>query len=386
MAMFEPRISRLREQLTKERLDGVLISAVSNITYLTGYGNFSKDEREAYLLIGSDFQYIITDGRYSEVIKKEVPWLKLFERSHKTPIGKLFKGLKKKIEILGIEEDELTVAEHKALKKHFKKLKHFNLKAHRTIKTQEEIKKIEKAGKLGDKAFEHILKKIKLGISERKLAFELEFFIKKHGADLSFPSIVAFGKNSSTPHHQTGQTILGPVVRRTRTLSSSGREGLIILLDFGVKVDDYCSDMTRTIFLGKLNNKQQKIYDTVLKAQQKAIDFIKISLKSGQKLKAAEVDKVARDYIVSEGYPTIPHSLGHGVGLEVHEHPGLSPKSKEELKEGMVFSIEPGIYLEGFGGVRIEDLYAIEKGKLKQLTNSPKKLFTSGTAKNFHLS
>ena len=277
---------------------------------------------------------------------------------------------------MGIEEDELTITEHKLLKKHFKKTKHFDIKAHRSIKTPEEIKKIEKAAKLGDLAFKYILKKIKTGITEKQLAYELEMFIKQNGAELSFPSIVAFGKNSSIPHHQTGDSILGE------------KNGQFILLDFGVKYQNYCSDMTRTIFFGNPTEKQEKIYKTVLTAQQKVIDFINSATGSGKIVKASEVDNIARDYIISKGYPTIPHSLGHGIGLEVHEHPSLSPKSKEFLKEGMVFSIEPGIYLKGFGGVRIEDLfcisktvpsetkglYVLEEKGLKQLTKSSKEI------------
>jgi len=187
------------------------------------------------------------------------------------------------------------------------------------------------------------------------------------GAVVSFPPIVAFGKNSSIPHHQTGDSILGPE-------SSSGREGQIILLDFGVKYDDYCSDMTRTVFFGKPSKEQQKIYETVLSAQQKAVDYINKTLKSGKKIWASKVDIAARDYIISKGFPTIPHSLGHGIGLEVHEHPSLSPKSKEDLKSGMVFSIEPGIYIPNLGGVRIEDLFVLENQQLRALTGSSKAL------------
>ncbi|MBI2315222.1 aminopeptidase P family protein [Candidatus Daviesbacteria bacterium] len=380
--MFTSRINIIRAYLNKQKLDAVLISSVFNITYLTGFSNFSKEEREAYLLIGKDFQYIITDARYSEAVKSEVPHLILFERGYKQSTEDLLKKHKKEIKNLGIEEDDLTVAEHKLLKKHFKTIKHLDIKTHRAIKTLEEIDKIKKAAKLGDKAFEYILEKIKPGVSEKEIAFELESFVKKYGADLSFPSIVAFGKNSAVPHHQTGNTKL------------TGK-GEFVLLDFGVKYKNYCSDMTRTVFLGKPSEKQQKIYQAVLAAQQKAIDFINKKLKAGKEIKAGEADKAARDYIVSKGYPGIPHSLGHGIGLEVHEHPFLSSKSKEVLKEGMVFSIEPGIYIPDFGpprpslarlrearfageagGVRIEDLFVLEKDKLSNITHSPKQIIS----------
>ena len=365
--MFEQRLKIVKEKLIKEKLDGVLISSVANITYLTGYANFSEGERESYLIITKDQQIIITDGRYSEAVKKQVPHFTLFERGYSNQTEDLLKKLKKQINILAIEEDSLTVAEYKLVKKHYKNIKHFEIGSIRSLKSDEEIRKIQEASKIGDLAFQHILKHIKIGVSEKEIARKLESFIKEKGAEFSFPAIVAFGKNAAIPHHHTGQTVLGPK-------SSLGREGQFVLLDFGVKVENYCSDMTRTVFFGKPDSKQKKMYETVLMAQQKAVEFINSSIKSGKQIISAEVDKAARDYIISQGFPSIPHSLGHGIGLDVHEHPHISQKSKEILKEGMVFSIEPGIYIPEFGGVRIEDLYVLEGKGLKQITNSPKRL------------
>lgn len=360
--MFEPRLLKIRQQLLEEKIDAVLISSPSNIVYLTGFSNFSQDEREAYLIIGKDFQYIITDGRYTEAVKRQISHFTVFERGHESKTEDLLKDLKKKVQTLGIEGNNLSFLEYQFFKKHIKKLKHIQLEIHRSTKSEDEIKKIEQAAELGDKAFEYILKKLKPGISEKEIAFELEFYIKKAGADLSFPSIVAFGKNSSVPHHQTGQARL------------EDKKGQFVLLDFGVKFENYCSDMTRTVFFGSPTDIQKRIYETVFKAQQKAIDYINVTVKSGKPLKAADADKISRHYIISQEYPSIPHSLGHGIGLEVHEHPSLSPKSEEILKEGMVFSIEPGIYIPDFGGVRIEDLFVLDKDKIRQLTNSDKKL------------
>lgn len=360
--MFEDKLRQLREQIKKEKLDGVFISSVSNISYLTGFTNFSKEEREAYLLIGDNFQYIITDGRYSEAVKKEIPHLILFERGGGKTTEDLFKKVKAKIKTLAIEEDNITVSEYKFIIKHFKNLKHFEIAKLRVIKQKEELERIQKACNLADKAFEYIFKKIKQGITEKQVAYELEKFIKENGGEFSFPAIVAFGKNSSIPHHHTGQTKL------TKSL------GQFVLLDFGVRFENYCSDMTRTVFFGKPSRKQKEIYQTVYEAQQKAVDLLNLKIKTDKKVVAQEVDKSARDYILSKGYPSIPHSLGHGIGLEVHERPYISPKGREVLKEGMVFSIEPGVYIPGFGGVRIEDLFIIEKDKIKQITNSPKDL------------
>ena len=366
-AMFEDKIKKLKEQIKKEKLDAVFVSSVSSISYLTGFFGFSKDEREAYLFIGKDFQYIITDGRYAESVKKQVSDFMFFERGFKNSTEDLFKKFKGKIQTIGIEEDNLTVAEYKIIKKHFKNLKNINLGNLRNIKTEKEVEQLQKACEIGDLAFEYILKKIKAGVSEKEIANELEKFIKEKGAENSFSSIVAFGKNSSIPHHQTGLTQLDP--KRPQ-----GVEGQFVLLDFGVKFENYCSDMTRTIFFGKPSEKQKDIYETALEAQKKTIDFVNEQLKSGKKVKASEVDKIARKYIESKNYLSIPHSLGHGIGLEVHEHPFISPNSKDELKAGMVFSIEPGIYIEDYGGVRIEDLFVLEKDGIKQITNSPKEL------------
>lgn len=356
------KLKKLKEDLVKEKLDAVLISSVESIIYLSGFSNFSKEEREAYILVGRDFEYIITDGRYSEAVLKNVPHLTLFERGGKKTTEDLFKKHKKDIKRLGIEENNLTISEHKVVKKHFKNLKHFDLSSSRSIKDKDEIEKIKNAAKLADRAFNYVLKKIQKGISEKELAFELEYFIKKNGSEISFPTIVAFGKNSSIPHHQTGQAVLGE------------KQGQFVLVDMGAKYENYCSDMTRTIFLGEPSEKQKKIYRVVLSAQRKAVEFINERIKNGKEIRAKDVDKVAREYIIKQGYSSIPHSLGHGVGLEVHEDPHLSPKSKDVLRQGMIFSIEPGIYIEEFGGVRIEDLFVLEKDVLKQITTSPKNI------------
>jgi len=362
---------RLRKELREKKLNAILMSSISNIIYLTGYSGFSKEEREAFLLITKKVQYILTDGRYFEAVKKQIKNFKLIEISSKVSSEKVIKQLVKKhrIKRIGFEENNLTFLEHKKLSSRFNDLNHLSLTNLRAVKNKEEISAIEKACNLGDKTFSYILKKIKLGVSEKELAFEIEFFIKKHGGDISFRPIVAFGKNSAIPHHQTGN----------RKLTTDN----IILLDFGVKLNNYCSDMTRTVFLGKPTSEQKKMYQTVLNAQQKAIKFLtsdggpERSRRNSSEvdgIKAFEIDKVARDYIISKGYKSIPHSIGHGIGIDVHEAPHLSPKSKDILKPGMVFTIEPGIYIPGFGGVRIEDVVALEKSGARLLTRSPREL------------
>ena len=248
---MKDKIKRLKLLAKELGLDAVLISSLSNITYVTGYCGFSYLQREAFLIITNKENYLITDGRYSEAVS-DFSGFELLEVSSSRRLKHIFKYLseKKKIKKIGIEEDSITVAENKKLKKYFRAMPVPDLQNLRIIKDEDEISKIEKACKLGDEAFNFILKKLKLGVSEKQSAFELEIFIKKKGADISFPPIVAFSKNSSIPHHQTSD-------RKLKTEN-------IILLDFGVKIDNYCSDMTRTVFFGKANEKFRKMYQTVL--------------------------------------------------------------------------------------------------------------------------
>lgn len=232
-------------------------------------------------------------------------------------------------------------------------------------KSLKEISLIEQACLLTDKTFDYIKREIKEGISEHELSLKIQRFIRKNEANLAFRPIVSFGKNSAEIHHKPNQTKL--------------RKGQIIMLDFGAKVNGYCSDMTRTIFFGKATEKQKRMYKTILEAQRLARLAPESTQGAGKRvsestLMAKEVDKVARDYIISQGYPQIPHSLGHGLGKKVHEGFRLSPKSKGELKSGMVFTIEPGIYIKNFGGIRIEDTFVLEKEELRHLTRSTKDL------------
>lgn len=214
---------------------------------------------------------------------------------------------------------------------------------------------IQKACKLTDLAYSQILKNLRTGVTEKELAKEIKKFILSNDAKLAFPTIVAFGKNAFEIHHKPTK------------LKLKKNHGFV-LLDLGAKVNGYCADMSRTVFFGKATSKQKRIYQTVLKAQEKAAKGIR----SGSKVYS--IDTIARDYIVKHGFDPIPHSLGHGVGKKVHEKPKISPISPETLENGTIFTIEPGIYIKNYGGVRIEDVYYLNKGKLTQLTKSPKKL------------
>lgn len=343
------KVKRIREGFEKEKLDGVLISSVSNISYLTSYTNFSKEDRDAFLLITKKGQYIITHDLYAEEIETKVKDFKLIKvtpekRTRQILIEVL--GDKKK---LGIEEYDLSLGEYRRLLKGFK-LKNFEVD--RSIKNSDELVKIKKACQIAEEAFKGLLEEVREGISEIELSRRMDKLIRELRGEVAFPMIMAFGKNSSVPHHRADETRL--------------KKGDIIQMDFGASFENYCCDISRVVFFSRAPEEQKRIYQVVLKAQESAFRL------GGGGMKVAEMDQVAREYIRRQGYPDIPHALGHGVGIEVHERPHLSPRSKEVLEEGMVFTLEPGVYLPGVGGVRIEDVYVYQDGKIIQLTKSPK--------------
>ncbi len=356
--MFEKRIKLVRELTREDKIDGLLVSNVVNIFYLTGFTSFDPAEREGFLLITKNENYIFTDGRYSEAVIRNIKGFTLLETTTEKPFIENLKEIVSKLKLkkVGFEEHNLSVAEYEAISKTVR-LSPSGLLVEKLRQTKEdlEIEKIKHACKLTDDAFEFILTRLKPGATELQIVKELEDMFWKSGATPSFDPIVAFGPNSSLPHHKSGNTKLN--------------KNQAVLMDFGVKLDGYCSDFTRTIFFGKAENKFKDMYYAVKNSQQAAFDY----LAKTKNPTLEEADKAARDHIVSKGFPSIPHSLGHGIGIEVHEFPRLSPKSKEKAKNNIVFSIEPGIYLPGIGGVRIEDLVLFKFGP-KLLTHSNRDL------------
>ncbi len=266
---------------------------------------------------------------------------------------------------LGFEADYLSFAAHhrlsagiKAKQLNLELIPTTNLVEHlRCIKEPGELELIIKAVELIDAAFEQLRTIIHPGVTEREAAWEIESFLRQNGSEgVAFDPIVASGPNSALPHAKPTERIL--------------RSGEAVLIDMGARIGGYCSDFSRTLCLGKADKTLQKIYSVVLEAQLTAIEGIE----SG--MAAAQADQLARDVIQQAGYATaFGHSLGHGVGIAVHELPALSSTSTDCLLDGMVFTIEPGIYLTGSGGVRIEDMMTLDKGKAKVLTRSKKDSF-----------
>lgn len=225
----------------------------------------------------------------------------------------------------------------------------------RDIKSEEEIASIKTAQSVTELAYNEALKRIKLGISEIELSAYIEYIMQKNGCEIAFDSIVAFGEHTASPHAH----------RSERTL----QYGDFITMDIGAKFNGYCSDMTRTVGYGQIGAYQAEIYDRVLNAQNLAL----ANLKAG--MKGKECDKIARDYFIKHNLDKyFSHSLGHGVGIDIHEGVGLTPKEERTLQENMVVTVEPGLYIDGKFGVRIEDMVQIKESSVNNLTNADKKL------------
>ena len=226
----------------------------------------------------------------------------------------------------------------------------------RAIKNKRELANIIKAQRISEKVLKDIFFKLKSGITELKIAnFIRKSFVKYGAPILSFPPIVSFGKNTANIHHEPGETKL--------------KKGDIIMFDFGCTVNHYCSDMTRTYFWGEPSSKQKKIYLSVLEAQDRVIK----KLQMGER-RAKVIDRIAREFLAKKFKNNFKHGLGHGVGTVIHEWPNFKPKSEDILPIGCVMTIEPGIYIKNFGGVRIEDIVLITKKSCKNLTKMPKNL------------
>lgn len=362
--MFESRIKSLQDSLVDHEIDALLITSSYNIAYLSGIHAFSIEEREARILVTKNSINLFTDARYTEMVKEKAPFITLCEISSNSPFSKQFESITKKEQLkeIGFEEESISYKEAADLEEKFSSIEFIptvdiveNL---RTTKDNDEAENIKKACALTDKAYAFVLKALVPGATETEVKAQLDNFMRLEGGDISFSTIVAFGKNSAIPHHLSNETKL--------------ENHDVVLLDFGAKVGGYCSDMTRTVFIGKPTEEMHKIYHATLEAQEVAIDYIKTHMTDGFELKKAH--ELANSHLNKLEYPDIPHSLGHGVGLQVHEMPMVSPYSDEKLVPGMVITVEPGIYKAGTGGVRIEDTILITNNGIELLTKSPKGL------------
>ncbi|MEJ6950073.1 M24 family metallopeptidase [Natronospora cellulosivora (SeqCode)] len=348
------RLEKAQELLKKKDIEALLIDSNVNCFYLSTFTGTS-----ARILLTHKENYFFTDFRYLEQAKNEIEGFEIIEinRNFEENLNKLINDLK--INRIGFESKAVKYKQYqkydKVLEAELIAVDSF-IEELRIIKDKEEIEKIKKAVLITDQAFEHICQFIKPGLSEKEVSLELEFFMKKNGiSEKAFDFIVASGKRSSLPHGVASDKII--------------EKGDFITMDFGGFYQGYCSDMTRTIVLGKADDKQKEIYNIVLKAQLKVIENIKANMS------CKDADAIARDIINKAGYKeNFGHGLGHGIGLEVHEDPRLSFASDHNLKAGMVVSNEPGIYIPDWGGVRIEDDLLITDEACEVLNRSTKEL------------
>lgn len=332
-----------------------IIVSPENRRWLTGFAS-----SDGYLLISKTEAVFLVDSRYIEAAQKQIT------ACESVLLTSLTEQLPEYIAKMGItalytEAQRLSVADFEKIKKIAPCLcvagdADGAIDALRRIKTQDEKEKILKAQAIAEKAFDRILDFIKIGVTEREIALELDFFMLKNGAEcVSFETIAVSGKNSSIPHGV-------PCDKKIE-------KGDFITMDFGAVVDGYHSDMTRTVAVGGISTRQAEVYETVLNAQLKSLECLKAGVS------CFDADAAARDIIRNAGYGAyFGHGTGHGVGIEIHEAPRLSPKSSATLRAGDVVTVEPGIYLPDEFGVRIEDMAFITENGCENLTKSPKNL------------
>ena len=342
-------------QLSLSENSAYLIVSPENRRWLTGFAS-----SDGYLLITKTEAVFLVDSRYIEAAQKQITVCEcelLISLSEQLPGYIEEMG----VTVLYTEAQRLSVADFEKIKKIAPCMcvagdADSAIDTLRRIKTEDEKKKILRAQAIAEKAFDRILDFIKIGVTEREIALELDFFMLKNGAEcVSFETIAVSGKNSSMPHGV-------PCDKKIE-------KGDFITMDFGAVVDGYHSDMTRTVAVGEISSKQAEVYETVLSAQLKSLECLKAGVS------CVDADAAARDIIRNAGYGAyFGHGTGHGVGIEIHEAPRLSPKSSAILCAGDVVTVEPGIYLPDEFGVRIEDMAFITENGCENLTKSPKNL------------
>lgn len=347
-------LEKLRLKMSQVPVDAFLVSNMQNWRFVSG---FTGDA--GTLLITRDEAIIFTDSRYTEQAEQEAPDYTVI----KTVVEKnVLKETIDKIRIsrIAFEKDYVTYSRWEKLKETLSGQELIGVSGWveelRAVKSEKEAEYIAKAQSIADEAFGRLLPSIKPGVREIDLALELEFTMRKLGSDgIAFPFIVVSGVRSSLPHGVPTSKQLEP--------------GDFVTLDFGARYNGYCSDMTRTVVVGPVSDKHREIYDVVLRAQLAALEVIRPGIM------AREVDLAGRRVIEEAGYGEyFGHGIGHGVGLNVHERPSVGKTSEDVLQPGMIITVEPGIYIPGFGGVRIEDLVLVTEDGKNNLTASEKQL------------
>ncbi len=354
------KLNNLRQKFDQDDLglDAILISSPENRRYMSGFTGSA-----GWLLISRDDATLATDFRYVEQAGKQAPDFRI----HRTAPGLGWFPewtAEHNVKRIGFESDDVTISLHNAFRKAADESETTNhpeliptsgiVEQLRVYKDADELALLAKAIEIADEAIDEVAPRIEPGITEEGVAWELEKAMRERGAEMiSFDTIVGAGANGALPHHRADDTVIKP--------------NDAIVIDMGAKYEGYCSDLTRTIFVGEPDAKFRRIYDIVLQAQLAAEEQVRAGM-TGE-----EADAIARDIIAEAGHgDDFGHSLGHGVGLAVHEFPRLGPRAEDTLEDGMVFTIEPGIYLPGWGGVRIEDIVVMENGRARVISKAKK--------------
>jgi Xaa-Pro aminopeptidase len=352
------RLDKLRSILKEKELDALLVSTSENRRYLSGFHGSAGS-----LLVSGEDAFLATDFRYVEQAANQAPefqvlkvgagWSWLMDLLRDT-------GLKK----VGFESQQVTVATYQQMVEAVRDVPAAEqpslvatssiVEELRTVKDGDELEMMQRAVDVADAAMDSVTPTVQAGQTEQEVAWRLEVAMRDLGAEsVSFETIVAAGPNGAMPHHRPSERVID--------------EGEPVVIDMGAKVDGYCSDITRTICVGESDETFRRIYDIVLGSQLTAIATVTPGLTGG------DADELSRAVISEAGYgDNFGHSLGHGIGMAVHEFPRVGPKSENTLSEGMVFTVEPGIYLSGWGGVRIEDMVILEGAGARVLSKARK--------------
>lgn len=364
------RLAALRDLLERVKLDAILVQSRATSRYLSGFslrrGDESTSGYSGALLVSADRNWILADNRYVEQAAAEAPGWELVHTAEKLAVELPRLLAKGGIRRLGLEADLTSHAAWGDLSAAVRPVQLVAIESAlaelRILKSPAEIDAIGRACALGDRAFEYLVATVRPGMTERAVARLIAEFFEDHGAeDLAFDSIVLVGPRASMPHGTPGDTLV--------------QDGQTLLMDFGCQVDGYRSDMTRTVFVGEPDPLASGRLDLVAGAQQAALAAIKVGVP------AYAPHQAARAFLADAGYPdAFTHGVGHGIGLETHEPPGLKT-SQAPLRAGMVFSVEPGLYLPGEIGIRIEDIAVLEDDGPRLLTSSPRQAVVIGERK-----
>ncbi|MBI1334976.1 MAG: M24 family metallopeptidase [Armatimonadetes bacterium] len=350
----KPQIDRLRDAMAEAEFDAILVSSTTNLFWLTGFtGSFG------YVVLTPTEARFITDSRYTVQAQEQVTNMPVVSfSSPKTGMGVLAENLEEMgIQKLGFESPYVTYAQYLTYQEKISGVEWVPagdlIENLRMIKSPAEVEKIKAACALTDKCFDHIKRLVQVGVSEFEIQLELEFFFRRNGATCAFDPIIVSGANSARPHGKATEKPLA--------------EGDLVTFDFGAKIAGYCADMTRTVVVGKASDRTRDIYGTVLRAQLACLDMMKPGVVAG------DVDAKAREVFGEMGWAeNFGHGLGHGLGILVHDTGRLGVGSKTVLEPGQIWTVEPGIYFEGFGGCRIEDDVLITETGIEIFNHSTK--------------